>query len=62
MTDFGLCQVLTPHILWYMIELFDNDGVYLSDFGKPTYIQSFRNLISKTSAKSFNKSREYPSG
>ena len=47
MTDFGLGQVLTPHILWYMTELFDNDVVHLSDFGKLTYVQTFKNLITK---------------
>ena len=38
MTVFGLGQVLSPHIMWYMTELFDNDGVHLSDFGKLTYV------------------------
>ena len=47
MTDFGLGQVLSPHIMWYMTELFDNDGVHLSDFGKLTYVQTFKNLITK---------------
>lgn len=43
----GLGQTLTPHILWHMTELFDNDGVHLSDFGKLTYVQTFRNLMGK---------------
>ena len=47
MQDFSLGQTLTPHILWYMSELFDNDGVHLSEFGKLTYIHTFRNLIHK---------------
>ena len=45
MNDLSLGQVLSPHIQWYMTELFDRDGVHLSDFGKLTYIQTFRNFI-----------------
>ena len=47
MTDFGLGKVFTPRILWYMTELFDNDVVHLSDFGKLTYVQTFKNLTTK---------------
>ena len=45
MNEMSLGKVVTPHILWYMTELFSNDGVHLSEFGKLTYVQTFRNLI-----------------
>lgn len=45
MTEFALGRVLSPHILWHMTELFDDDGVHLSDFGNLTYVQTLRNLI-----------------
>ena len=60
MNNFGLGQVLTQHILWYMTELSDNDSLHLSDFGKLTYIQTFRNLIHKIVEESENM--ENPSG
>ena len=60
MINFGLGQVLTQHILWYMTELSDNDSFHLSDFGKLTYIQTFRNLIRKIVEESENM--ENPSG
>ena len=44
-TEFALGRVLSPHILWYMTELFGDDGVHLSDFGNLTYVQTFKNLI-----------------
>ena len=49
MNEMSLGKVVSPHILWYMTELFSNDGVHLSEFGKLTYVQTFRNLI-----KNFN--------
>ena len=45
MNEMSLGKVVSPHILWYMTELFSNDGVHLSEFGKLTYVQTFRNLI-----------------
>lgn len=45
MTEFALGRFLSPHILWYMSELFSNDGVHLSDFGNLTYVQTFKNFI-----------------
>lgn len=45
MSELSLGKVVSPHILWYMTELFSDDGVHLSDFGKLTYVQTFRNLI-----------------
>ena len=44
-TEFVLGRVISPHILWYMMELFSDDGVHLSDFGNLTYVQTFKNLI-----------------
>ena len=45
MTEFSLGRVISPHILWHMAELFDNDGTHLSEFGNLTYVQTFRNFI-----------------
>ena len=39
MTDFGLGQVLTPHLLWYCLTMM----AFISDFGKLICIQTFRN-------------------
>ena len=40
MTKFSLARVISPHILWHMTELFDNDGTHLSEFGNLTYVHS----------------------
>lgn len=45
MTELSLGKVLSPHMLWYMTELFDDDGIHLWDFGNLTYVQTFRNSI-----------------
>lgn len=45
MNTLSLGKVVSPHILWYMTELFSNDGVHLSEFGKLTYVQTFKNLL-----------------
>ena len=45
MTEFCFGREIRPHILWYMTELFYNDGNNLSEFGNLTYVQTFKNLI-----------------
>lgn len=45
LAELSRTAVIKPHILWHMDELFDNDGVHLSDFGNMTYIQTFKNFM-----------------
>lgn len=38
-------SVLSPNIQWYMTELFNSDGVHLSEFGNMVYIQTLKKFL-----------------